>query len=98
MFILLLTSLINTCNIVNSSNHTKYVSLSNQKYNLQPTLINLHPNEYSQGLNYYPCAIKLDKCVGSCNALMTYLIKYVFEIKQNTHVFNMITGENESTF
>ena len=31
------------------------------------TLINLHPNEYSQVLHYYPFAIKLDRCVGSCN-------------------------------
>ena len=34
MFIVLLT------NIVNASNHTKYVSLSNQKCKIQPTLIN----------------------------------------------------------
>ena len=34
--------------IVDPSNHTKYVSLSNQKCMIQPTLINLHPNEYSQ--------------------------------------------------
>ena len=31
--------------IVNASNHTMYVSLSNQKCMTQPTLINLHPNE-----------------------------------------------------
>ena len=35
-------------NRVNVSNHTKCVSLSNQKCELQPTLINLHPNECSQ--------------------------------------------------
>ena len=34
-------------NIVNGSNHTKCVSLTNQKCITQPTLINLHPNEYS---------------------------------------------------
>ena len=39
MFIGLITGLVNT------SNHTKCVSLSNQKYKIQPTLINLHPNE-----------------------------------------------------
>ena len=33
---------------VNGSNHTKYFSLSNQKFMTQPTIINLHPNEYSQ--------------------------------------------------
>ena len=38
MFTVLLTS------IVNISNHTKYVSLSNQKCKMQPNLTNLHPN------------------------------------------------------
>ena len=38
MFIGLLTS------IVNASNHTKWVSLSTQKYMIQQTLINLHPH------------------------------------------------------
>ena len=33
--------------IVNASNNTKCVSWSNQKCMTQPTLINLHPNEYS---------------------------------------------------
>ena len=37
MFVVLLTS------IVNASNHTKYVSLSNQKCKIQPSLVNLHP-------------------------------------------------------
>ena len=31
--------------LVNASNHTKCLSLSNQKCEIQPTLINLHPNE-----------------------------------------------------
>ena len=34
---------------------------------IQPTLINLHPNEYSQEYYYYTFVVKLDKCVGSCN-------------------------------
>ena len=34
--------------ILNASNHTKCVSLCKQKYEIQPTLINLHPNEYSK--------------------------------------------------
>ena len=36
--------------IVNASNHTKYLTFSDQKHLTQSTLINLHPNEYSQGL------------------------------------------------
>ena len=55
--------------IVNASNHTKRVSLSNQKCMTQATLISLHPNEYSQEFHYYPFAIKSDRCVGSCNTL-----------------------------
>ena len=45
------------------------MSLSNKKYEIQPTLINLHPNEYNQELPYYPFVIKLDRCVASCNTL-----------------------------
>ena len=54
MFIGLLTGL------VNASSHTKYILLSNQKCEIQPTLINLYPNEYSQELNYYPFTVKLE--------------------------------------
>ena len=42
---------------------TKCVSLNNQNYEIQPTLINLHPKDYSQELHNYPFAIKLDRCV-----------------------------------
>ena len=42
IFIGLLTGL------VNRSNHKKCVLLSNQKYEIKPTLFNLHPNEYSE--------------------------------------------------
>ena len=40
--------------LVNGSNHTTCVSLSNQKYMIHPGLINLHPNKYSQEFHYYP--------------------------------------------
>ena len=68
--------------LVNRWNHTKYVLLSHQKCVSQPALINLHPNKYSEEFPYYPCAPKLDKCVWILKHLMTYLIKYVFQIKQ----------------
>ena len=42
-------------------------SLNNQKCMTQPTLINLHPNEYSQELCYYQSAVNLDRCVRICN-------------------------------
>ena len=35
-------------NIVIATNHTKCVSLSNQKCSIHPTLIKLNPNEYNQ--------------------------------------------------
>ena len=41
MFIVLLTSL------VNASSHTECALLKIQKYKIQSTLINLHPNECS---------------------------------------------------
>ena len=63
IFIRLLTGL------VNGSNHTKCVSLSNQKWMIQLTLIYLHPNEYSQEFHYYPFAVKLNRSVESCNTL-----------------------------
>ena len=54
--------------LVHGSNHTKCVSLRNQKCMIQPTLINLHLNEYSQEFSYYPFVVNLDRCVGSCDA------------------------------
>ena len=51
---------------VNASYHTKCVLLSNQKCMTLPTSINLYPNEYSHEFHYYPFAVKLDRCVGSC--------------------------------
>ena len=86
-------------NIVNGSNHTKCVSLSNQKCITQPTLINLHPNEYSQEFHYYLFAVKLNRCVGSCNTLNDLYNKVCVPNKRedlNLSVFNIITGINES--
>ena len=73
--------------------------LSSQKCITQTTLINVHPNEYSQELHYYPFVVKLDRCVGSCNILNDLSNKVRVPNKTedlNTHVFNIITGKNES--
>ena len=35
----------------------------------QPTLINLHPNCYIQGLSCYPFSVNLDRRIGSCSIL-----------------------------
>ena len=53
MFIVLLST------IVNVSNLTKCVSLSNQKCETEPTLINLHSNKCSKEFHYYPFEVKL---------------------------------------
>ena len=81
IFIGLLTGL------VNGSNHTKFESSINQKCEIKPTLINLHPNKYSQ------------KFVGSCNSLNDLSDKVCLPNKTedlNLSVFNMITGISES--
>ena len=52
-FIVLLPS------IAYAFNHTKCVSLSNQKREIEPTLINLHPYEYSQEFCCNQFAVKL---------------------------------------
>ena len=39
--------------LVNESNHTKCISLSNQKCMIQRPLINLHLNEYGQQFQHY---------------------------------------------
>ena len=93
MFIVLLTG------IVSVFNHTNCVSLRNQKCMIWPTLINLHPNEYSQQFHYYPFSIKLNRGVGSCNTLYDLSNKVCVPKKTvdlNLSMFNMITGINES--
>ena len=86
-------------NTVDRSNHTKCVSLSNQKCVTQFTLINLHPNEYSQEFHCYPFPAKLHRCIGSCHTLNDLSNEICVPNKTedlNLGVFNMITGINES--
>ena len=96
MFIVLLSK------IVNVSSHKKCVllrSLNHQKSMIQPIVINLHPNKYSQEFHYYPFAIKLDRCVGSCNTLNNLSNKVCVPNKTedlNISMFNMTTEINES--
>ena len=68
-------------NIVNASNHKKCVSLSNKKCEIQPTSINLYPNEYSEEFHCYPFTVKSTNVLEVVIPSMTYLIKYVFQIK-----------------
>ena len=55
--------------ILSASNHAKCVSFSYQKCMTQPTLINLHPNEYSQELCYYPFVVTVSRCTESYNTV-----------------------------
>ena len=65
----------------------------------QPSLINLHSNEYSKEFHYYAFSVKLDRCDGCCNTLNDLSNKACVPHKTkylNLSVFNMVTGINES--
>ena len=65
---------------------------------IQPTLINLHPNEYSQEFHYYPFAVKLDRCVGSCNTFDDFCNKVCVPNKTedlNLSMFDMVVDYDE---
>ena len=65
----------------------------------QPTLINLHPNEHSQELRYYPFVVHVGRCAWSCNTLnnLTNRVWVSNETEDvNFHVVNMKTRINES--
>ena len=68
----------------NVSNFTACISLNNQQCIARTTLIDLNPDEYSQGLCHYPFMVNLDKSNGNCNALDDPSGKCVFQIKQKT--------------
>ena len=73
--------------------------MSNQKYEIQPTLINLHLIESSHELHYYQFTVKLDRYVGSFNTLNDLSNKACVPNKTedlNLSMFNMITRKNES--
>ena len=75
------------------------ISAQSQKCIIQPTLINLHPNEYSQELHYCPYAVNLDRFAGSCNTFDDLSNKVCVPNQTedlNLHVFDIITGINES--
>ena len=53
---------------------------------IQPTLINLHPNEYSREFHYYPFLVELDRCVSSCNTLKDLSNKVCVPKKQKIQI------------
>ena len=85
--------------IVNASNHTRCVSLSNKKSDIQLPLINLHADEYRQEFNYYPHAVKLNRYAVSFNTPNDLSNKVCVPNKSedlNLSVFNVIKRINES--
>ena len=77
----------------------KCVFLNNQQCVTQPALINLHPNDYIKVLRYYPFAVDLDRCMGSCNTFDDLSNKVSVSNKKedlNLSVFNMMAAINES--
>ena len=68
MFIVLLSS------IVNTSNHTKCVLLSNQKQMIQPTLINLNPK--TQTFYILLAFLLITIALSIAVSIYCYLIRY----------------------
>ena len=68
--------------IDNASNHAKSMSLSKQECMIQPTLINLHPNNGVRNFFTIHLQLSLRDVFEVVILIMTYLIKYVFQIKQ----------------
>ena len=91
MFIIFLTS------VVNAIQHTKYGWLNNQLCMIQPTIINLHTNEYTPGWHYYPFVFNLGRYVRSCNIydLSNNVWVNIETEDLNLNILNMITGITE---
>ena len=77
IFIVLLTSIINTSSIGNASNHTKCVFLSKQKYEIQPA---------SQGIQSRISLLSIYSCIRQM--FYTKLEENTEDL--NLSVFNMI--------
>ena len=83
--------------IVRASNHTRCVSISNQKSFNQPTVINLDPNGLHQGFHYYPFAVNLGRCVESLNTLNdTYIYIYIDFVCLSNNVFHLYKTKRHS--
>ena len=79
---------------ISESLATKCMSSKIQPRTTTPTLIDLNPDKYSQGLHYYPHLVKMNRYNGSCNTFLKISqIKYVSNKTEdiNLHVFNMVT-------
>ena len=85
-----------TC-VVSASNHASSKAHVFEQWKMyQPTLINLHPNEYSQEFHYYSIAVKLQRSCNTANDLSGKVCVPIKTEDLNLSVFNMITRINES--
>ena len=72
-----------------------HIIKQSEKCIIQPTLTNLHPNEYNQELHYHLFAVRFNRCVGSCNTLNDLYNKVCVPSKTedlNLNMFSMLTG------
>ena len=69
MFIGLLSFSRSLASMASVSNFRTCISLNNQPCMTRRALIDLSPDEYNQGLRYYPFTVNLDRCNENCNAL-----------------------------
>ena len=86
-------------NIVNTLGHEKFLSLNNQECIAKPTLINLRPIEYIEGLHYYVFAVNLDRFMRRFNTVNDLSNKVCLPNKTgdlDLSLCNMITRINES--
>ena len=88
VFIALLCFTKSLCSSANTSDHVKCISLNNQQRMNQLTLINLHPNEYIEGLRLSICSESTPTPIPTP--------PHPPPLNLNLSVFNMITGINES--
>ena len=65
---------------VNAPGHTKCISLNNQQCRTQ-LIVNLHPNDYIEGLHYYPSVVNIHAWEDVI-LLMIYSAEYVFQLTQ----------------
>ena len=61
----------------NSEGRIKFVSLNKRPCQARPILANINSNEPF----YDPFNVSVNKCGGSCKAMMIHMLKYFFQIK-----------------
>ena len=92
LFILLLSFSEFLAREANVSDQTKCLLLNDEPRMVRPTLINMNPVE----LEYYPFAISLNKCSGSCNALSPKICAPKETKDMNVKAFNIITNKYQA--